>query len=390
MTHMNFKTTFFKYVFLLLLVGGASYAHASIIRGAIDSTYYTAQVCEDTSCTVTSTSPVNFGHFTTAATSNVVVLDDELTGFIWGTKFGWVVLNCTNTTSGCSSTNGNFKVANDKNGHLSGYAWGESAGWINFGPFVNNASSRITINAAGQFNGYAWSQNFGWIKFDCSSASACVTTDWRPQNTRPQCSDGLDNDSDRYIDAADGACHTDGNDANPGSYDPTLNREQAQQFHPNLPIFQTPPPITEVVPTEVVPTPTPVITTPKPTVKKPVIKTPQVIPEPTTFPEFVSQPPQGVVEPVQPPTPPEVVETHYLPSFLRAIGLYLRMVPAPDANTVPKMKGPGTSPQGVNNATPTQTQTSKLTFIQKVVNVAGHGPNSIGNFFNSIFSKTGK
>src|SRR5205814_1316339 len=41
----------------------------------------------------------------------------------------------------------------------------------------------------------------------------------------PQCSDGVDNDNDTKIDAADPGCHTDGNPANTASYDPQDNDE---------------------------------------------------------------------------------------------------------------------------------------------------------------------
>jgi len=45
-----------------------------------------------------------------------------------------------------------------------------------------------------------------------------------PQDN-PQCSDGIDNDNDGLIDAADPACHTDGNAENSESYDSSLNNE---------------------------------------------------------------------------------------------------------------------------------------------------------------------
>ncbi len=217
----SYRNIVIKYFFIALLFSGAPFAHASIIDGTIDSAFHTVQVCEDTTCPVTATSPVNFGYFTTSPSSNIHVLDTGLTGFVWGSSFGWVVLNCANTASGCTSTNGSFKVANDKEGHLTGYAWGENAGWINFGPFSNNIASKVFINNIGEFNGYAWSQNFGWIKFQCPDANYCVKTDWRPQHTRPGCSDGIDNDSDGLIDSADPGCHTDSNPSNQNSYNPT-------------------------------------------------------------------------------------------------------------------------------------------------------------------------
>ena len=215
----NYKK-YFKYIFLFTLLCGSFTVSASIISGTISSSNHTAQVCETTSCVVSGTSPVNFGYFTTTPASNVVVEDTALSGFIWGESFGWAVLNCEDTVSGCSATNGNFKVANDYNGNLSGYAWGESSGWINFGPFLNSATSPITINSSGQFAGYAWTQNHGWIKFDCASgADFCVETDWRPRNTRPECSDGADNDGDTLVDSADSGC------INNSVYDPTDNVE---------------------------------------------------------------------------------------------------------------------------------------------------------------------
>lgn len=248
---VNYKK-YFKYIFLIVLLCGAFQANASIIDGTIDSTNHNAQVCENAPCTATSTSAINFGYFTDPlalpATSNVHVTDTELTGLIWGESFGWVVLNCANTVtpgggpnsgSGCVSANGNFKVANDYNGILSGWAWGDNAGWVNFNSeancdvdnngFVDNNDTcdgdntstlyqdfNVTINSSGQFSGHAWAQNFGYIKFDCGSGvDYCVQTDWRPRNTRPQCSDGADNDNDGSIDNADSGC------INSGVYDPT-------------------------------------------------------------------------------------------------------------------------------------------------------------------------
>lgn len=212
----------YKFFCIFILVIFSNQSYASIVDGTIDSTHHNAVVCENDSCTPTSTSGINFGYFTNQSSKNVHVYDTNLRGYIWGSSFGWVVLNCADTTSGCSSTNGNFKVSNNYNGTLSGYAWGDSAGWINFGPFSNSSTSPITINSNGQFAGYAWSQNFGWIKFDCDSGSAyCVETDWRPRSTRPQCSDGIDNNSNGYIDNLDDSCL----DSN-GSYNPNDNSEE--------------------------------------------------------------------------------------------------------------------------------------------------------------------
>jgi LPXTG-motif cell wall-anchored protein len=46
-----------------------------------------------------------------------------------------------------------------------------------------------------------------------------------PEGGKTQCSDGVDNDGDGLIDAADPGCHTDGKPNNPASYDATDNDE---------------------------------------------------------------------------------------------------------------------------------------------------------------------
>lgn len=175
---------FYIYIVIVFILFCAHQAQATEDDGTMVSSSYTAQLCEDETCVVTSTSPVNFGYFTNVPAYNVHITDAGFTGYIWGKKFGWVVLNCANTASGCSSTNGNFKVISSDTGVLSGYAWGEDTGWVNFGPFLNTSTSPITINSNGQFTGYAWAQNFGWIKFDCTISGYCVQTDFRPQAYR--------------------------------------------------------------------------------------------------------------------------------------------------------------------------------------------------------------
>lgn len=204
----SFSTIIFLFTILLGRVSFSVYASTSV--GSINPTHHVANVCEDILCSVTLTSPINFGYFTSTPGSNVIITNTELRGFIWGKAFGWVVLNCSNTTSGCTTLNASFKVKNDINGHLSGYAWGENSGWIHFGPFSQSSTTPVTINNSGEFNGYAWSQNYGWIKFDCTNMNYCVRTDWRPNNNNvntysssggyPECSDRVDNDRDGLID----------------------------------------------------------------------------------------------------------------------------------------------------------------------------------------------
>lgn len=138
---------------------------------------------------------INFG----ATNGNVVVGDSTITGYAWGESVGWINL---------APTNGG--VVNDGNGVLSGYAWGEHTGWINFKP----TNGGVTIDSSGDFNGYAWSESKGWIVFNCATDSTCgtlshkVQTDWAASVApSPQCSNGIDDDSDGKIDyPADSGC----------------------------------------------------------------------------------------------------------------------------------------------------------------------------------------
>lgn len=256
---------------LILVLGVYTVTHASVTLGTIDPANdgsYQALV-ENTDLGAATT--INFGKFTTQSSKNITVSSTELRGFAWGEGIGWIVMNCADTTSGCSATNGNFKVANTAGGLLSGYAWGENSGWINFGPFTNPLISTVKITS-GEFGGtlgtagYAWAENYGWIKFDCSDAASCVKTDWDPSSTYqcndgidndgdgdidypadsgcssatddnessgggsggsiPQCRDGNDNDGDNLRDALDPGCHTDGIASNPYSYD----RDDTSEF----------------------------------------------------------------------------------------------------------------------------------------------------------------
>ncbi len=167
------------FISTLLLVAGLAHAATGVIDPNNNGSYQA--LIENTDLGADTT--INFGKFTTQSAYNITVSDSELRGFAWGEGVGWIVTNCADTTSGCSVTNGNFKITNDGAGNLSGYAWGENTGWINFGPFSNTAISTVQIDG-GEFGGtlgsagYAWAQNYGWIKFDCSSPTSCVETDW--------------------------------------------------------------------------------------------------------------------------------------------------------------------------------------------------------------------
>ena len=57
------------------------------------------------------------------------------------------------------------------------------------------------------------------------STATAPATNTSGSETGPQCSDGVDNDGDGLIDAADPGCHSDGNAGNPASYVPSDNDE---------------------------------------------------------------------------------------------------------------------------------------------------------------------
>jgi hypothetical protein len=170
--------------FFILLFGTAAIAAST---GTIDPAGTGEYKAAFLDTSVVPDPSINFGSFTTEAQYNITVSDSELRGYAWGSSVGYMVMNCADTASGCSATNGNFKVANDGTGVLSGYAWGDNTGWINFGPFTDPAIMTVKIdNATGNFGGgptsspgYAWSQNYGWIVFDCNNANTCVNTSWR-------------------------------------------------------------------------------------------------------------------------------------------------------------------------------------------------------------------
>jgi len=161
---------FLKYIFLIILVFSFFSVYASQNNGTIDTINYSALLCANDDCTISS--QINF---LTSNGINVVITDNKITGEIWSENMGWINLNPTNAG-----------VVNTEDGILGGYAWGENTGWINFAP----TNGGVSINTTGEFVGYAWAQNAGWIKFDCSVVNACVKTDWRPLSVRSNNSSG--------------------------------------------------------------------------------------------------------------------------------------------------------------------------------------------------------
>lgn len=84
---------------------------------------------------------------------------------------------------------------------------------------ILSTSTPYTVSYGGDCDGA------GSVLLSIGDTKSCTVTveDVAP----PQCSDGLDNDSDGKVDADDPGCHTDGDAGNGGSYDPSLNDESA-------------------------------------------------------------------------------------------------------------------------------------------------------------------
>lgn len=167
---MSFLKFISKFFLILILALAFSAASASETDGTIDTTYYSALLCTNDSCTTTS--QINFKP---TYGNGIHITDAGITGDAWSEDMGWIRFDPGGGYGG---------VANNEQGQLSGYAWGENSGWINFGPFSNNSATTVTINGSGEFYGWAWAQNYGWIKFDCAVTNACVKTDWRPIGER--------------------------------------------------------------------------------------------------------------------------------------------------------------------------------------------------------------
>ncbi len=174
------KKVLLAIIFLSLFAVGTAYASNP---GTVNSTNKYAKIYDGPYAGT----QINFRpNDTSSGAQEVIIYSHVLRGHLWGEATGWITLSCEDTVSGCSSTNGNFKVTNNGSGKLLGYAWGEATGWISFS--CENATSSCSTGAGnwgvsitnGQFTGFAWSQNFGWIQFDCTVSGACVSTDWTP------------------------------------------------------------------------------------------------------------------------------------------------------------------------------------------------------------------
>lgn len=152
---------------LLIATVIALSASSVSFAGTIDPTFHTARVCHDSSCSTYGT--INF--LPTSSSTSISITNTSITGYAWGDELGW--LNLAPTGAGVT--------VDHATGIMYGSAFSSVSGWVNFRP----TNGGVTINSNGEFVGYAWASGMygGWIKFDCSSASTCVKTDWRPTSS---------------------------------------------------------------------------------------------------------------------------------------------------------------------------------------------------------------
>ncbi|PCI20872.1 hypothetical protein COB64_01275 [Candidatus Wolfebacteria bacterium] len=171
---MNTRSKILFFTFILFLFG-TGIVLASITEGGIDP--------NNVGNTTASFRSLEFGRVNFKTTnSTVTVTDTGFTGFAWGENVGWINLN---------PTNGNIDI--DAAGVVTGFWFGENTGWINLNP----TNGGLSIDSQGFFQGDVWAENHGWLQFSCPTgpgSPTCVETDYRVQNVRPQCNNGLNDD----------------------------------------------------------------------------------------------------------------------------------------------------------------------------------------------------
>lgn len=105
------------------------------------------------------------------------------------------------------------------------------------GSWVDVGTSNATPPTAGTSNIIFANTGTYYVRAKAENLSNALVSGWSNEiavtvsNTpagNAQCSNGIDDDSDTFIDAADPGCHTDGDATNPGSYDPSDTDETNQ------------------------------------------------------------------------------------------------------------------------------------------------------------------
>ncbi len=108
----------------------------------------------------------NLGNEETVQSCEINIKDEqELEGYAWSGRFGWISFSCENDDS-CSTSD--YRVTL-KGSELIGYAWSKSYGWISFNCENDDSCStsnyKVTLSD-GSLSGHAWSGQFGWVSFD--------------------------------------------------------------------------------------------------------------------------------------------------------------------------------------------------------------------------------
>ena len=122
-------------------------------------------------------------------------------------------------SDGVDNDNDGFADQNDPNCHIDGNPLNADS----YDPSKDDESGTLPVC----WNGL---DDDGDGAIDMDDADCSQPTDNSEEaGGAPQCSDGVDNDNDGAVDADDPQCHTDGDPNNADSYDPSRNSEQEQQ-----------------------------------------------------------------------------------------------------------------------------------------------------------------
>lgn len=111
------------------------------------------------------------------------IMDNDLYGFGWNPRIGYLSLSCENFTSDCSS----YKVIKNQSDYQ-GWAWSPVIGWIKFNSTTPEACSppitafRVCEDSEGNLHGWAWNDIIGWISFNCQNQDSCNQSNYSVQN----------------------------------------------------------------------------------------------------------------------------------------------------------------------------------------------------------------
>lgn len=132
-------------------------------------------------------SVVFFAIFLFAGKSAKAAATDDMFGWTWSDRIGWVSLNCTNLAT-CPPAGIDYGVDFSVAGAITGWAWSENIGWICFGSTCGGVAPDGQPTAAsvsmisGQMRGWAQIVNLGsrgWISLSCVDLGTCGVINYR-------------------------------------------------------------------------------------------------------------------------------------------------------------------------------------------------------------------